>query len=87
MIIIPGNFGWLVVSVHERRFALISPWDCVQLLPLVWTMAYLPTAIRRVYGGGKSVVWGKSLVLMTVHLLVIFGLIVSAEIVAILKHG
>jgi hypothetical protein len=87
MIILPGNFGWLVISLYEQKFALISPWDCVQFLPLVWTVAYLPAAMRHVYGGGKWAVLGKSLVLITVHLLVIFSLIVGAEITAILKHG
>lgn len=87
MIVVPGNFGWLVAATYDGKFALISPWDCLQLLPVLWALAYLPAAMRQVYGGSRAANWGKALVLMTVHLLVIVGLIVGAEAIAILRHG
>lgn len=87
MIVVPGNFGWLAASLYDQKFEFISPWDCLQLLPVLWIVAYLPAAMRRVYGGSGAANWGRSLVLMTVHLLVIVSLIVGAEGIAILRHG
>ncbi len=87
MIVLPGNFGWLVATICEGKFSLISPWDCLQLLPVLCVLAYLPAAMRRVYGGSRPASWGRSVVLMTVHLLVIASLIVGAEGIAILRHG
>ena len=87
MIVLPGNFGWLLASLEGRRFGLISAWDCVQLLPLAWVLVYLPAAIRRVYGGGRRAAWARSLVLMGVHGLVILALMAGAEIIAILQHA
>jgi hypothetical protein len=87
MIVLPGNFGWLLASLEGRRFGLISAWDCVQLLPVAWILVYLPAAIRRVYGGSSRAAWARSLVLMGVHGLVILALMAGAEIVAILKHA
>jgi hypothetical protein len=87
MIVMPGNLGWLFVCIHERMFTAISSWDWLQLLPVAWTLGYLPTAMRRVYGGSWPGICAKSLVLMTVHLAVIFSLVVCAEIITILKHG
>jgi hypothetical protein len=87
MILIPGNLGWLVACLYQPLYALITPWDWVQLLPVLWSLAYLPAALRAVYGGGRCANWGRSLVLMSVHLLVVGILIIGAEVIAILKHG
>lgn len=87
MILIPGNLAWLVACVWKRLFTLISAWDAVQLLPALWIVAYLPAALRRVYGGSRRAAWIKSLVLMSVHLLVILALVAAAEGIAILKHA
>jgi hypothetical protein len=87
MILIPGNLGWLVACLYQPLYALITPWDWVQLLPVLWSLAYLPAALRAVYGGGRWANWGRSLVLMSVHLLVVGILIIGAEVIAILKHG
>jgi hypothetical protein len=87
MILIPGNLGWLIACLSQPFYSLISAWDCVQVLPVLWSLAYLPTALRAVYGGGTWAAWGKSMVLVTVHVLVIFSLVVGAEIIAILRHG
>jgi hypothetical protein len=87
MILIPGNLGWLIACVAQGTFALISPWDYVQLLPVAWIVAYVPAAMRTVYGGSRRAARARSLALMTVHLLVICSLVVGAEIIAILQHG
>lgn len=87
MIVVPGNFGWLLASLKEGRFGLISAWDYVQLLLVAWILLYLPAAIQRVYGGGRRAAWARSLVLMGVHGLVILALMAGAEIIAILKHA
>lgn len=87
MILIPGNLGWLAACLYQPMVALVTPWDWVQLLPVLWSLAYLPAALRAVYGGGRWASRGKALVLMTVHMLVIFSLVIGAEVVGILKHG
>jgi hypothetical protein len=87
MILIPGNLGWLIACLSQPFYSLISAWDWVQLLPVLWSLAYLPAALRAVYGGGKGAAWGKSLVLVTVHLAVICSLVIGAEVIAILRHG
>lgn len=86
MIAIPGNIAWLLICLYEGLPAFLSVWDGLQLLPLLWIAAYLPMALRRVYGGRAWAVQGLSLLLMTVHLLVIVGLVVVAETIAILTH-
>jgi hypothetical protein len=87
MILIPGNLAWLLAALYSRLYALITPWDWVQLLPIVWSAAYLPGAIRRVYGGSRPAAAGKALVLALVHLTVIAGLVVGAELLAVLRHA
>ena len=87
MIVIPGNLGWLIACVAQGTFTQVSPWDVVQLLPVAWILAYVPAAMHTVYGGSKWAAVGRSLVLMTVHLLVICSLVLGAEIIAILRHG
>jgi hypothetical protein len=87
MILVPGNVAWLLASLHSGLHAAISPWDWLQLLPVAWIVAYVPAAVRRVYGGSRRAAWVRSAVLMSVHLLVIVGLVVGAEAIAIFKHG
>jgi len=87
MILIPGNLVWLFGAGYYGAFAQISIWDWMQLLPLIWMVAYLPAALRRVYGGKTWKVWIQSIVLMSVHVSVILSLVAAAEIIAIFKHG
>ena len=87
MMAIPGNAAWLFAMIHVQKLSMVSVWDCLQLLPLAWIVAYLPAALRHVYGGSRSAAWGKALVLMGVHLLVIMGLIAAAETMAILTQA
>jgi len=42
-------------------------------------VTYLPVALRRVYGGSRRAAWVKSLVLMSVHRLVILALVVARK--------
>jgi len=86
MIAIPGNVGWLVMCLAKGLPAHVSAWDWVQLLPLAWVAAYLPAALRRVYGSTPWAAWGLALLLMAVHLAAIFGLVVAAEMVAFLTY-
>lgn len=86
MILIPGNAAWLMICLYEGKRALISAWDWLQLLPLAWALAYLPAALRRVYGGGLAASWLRALLLACVHLGVIAALIVGAELLSILRH-
>lgn len=87
MMALPGNVAWLVVASIKHQVRLISFWDCLQLLPFIWLLAYLPIAMRRVYGGTRLATGGKWLVLITVHLLVISVLTILAECIAIVGHG
>jgi hypothetical protein len=87
MIVVPGNFVWLALTLYDHKPALASVWDALQLLPVLWLLAYLPIALRRVYGGSMAAAWVRSLLLLAVHGAVILGLIVGAEIIAILGHS
>ena len=66
---------------------LTSVWDWVQLLPVLWMLAYLSAALRAVHGSRRRSAWAKSLVLAGVHVLVIASLVIGAELIAILRHG
>lgn len=87
MILLPGNVGWLVACLYTGRFVALSAWDFLQVVPLLWLLAYLPAAMRRVYGGTPRAAWAKSLIVASVHLAVILGLVVCAELIAIVKHA
>jgi hypothetical protein len=87
MMALPGNVAWLVMAIVKHETRLISPWDCLQLLPLLWLLAYLPVAMQRVYGGTRLATGCKWLVLITVHLLVIAVLTILAEGIAIVGHA
>ncbi|MDB5959627.1 MAG: hypothetical protein JWP59_921 [Massilia sp.] len=87
MIVLPGNFLWLLLTFYDHKPALASFWDALQVVPVLWLLAYLPVALRRVYGGSAAAAWARSLLLLSVHAAVIVGLIIGAEIIAILGHG
>lgn len=74
-------------ALHTNAFAFFmlsltilvpGSWDFVHLVLFVWLAFYLPTAMRRVYGGGRLVTGLRWLVLMTLHLLSIIAAIVLA---------
>lgn len=74
-------------ALHTNAFAffmlgvlvlLPKDWDFIRFLLNVWLAFYLPTAMRRVYGGGRMATGLRWLVLMTLHLLSIVLAIVLA---------
>jgi hypothetical protein len=65
-------------ALHTNAFAffmlsvlilLPKHWDFIRLLLNVWLAFYLPTAMRRVYGGGRMATGLRWLMLMALHLL------------------
>lgn len=87
MVALPGNVAWLAIAAVQHELRLVSLWDYLQLLPLVWLLAYLPVALRRVYGGARLATAGKWVVLLIVHVLVIAMLTVCAELIGVAGHG
>jgi len=87
MMAVPGNVVWLAIAAIKDELRLTSAWDYLQLLPFIWLLAYLPVAMRRLYGGTRLTTACKWLVLITVHLLVISMLSIAAEFIAIVGHA
>lgn len=84
MIIVPGNVAWLALCIYEGVVPLISWWDCLQLIPFMWLVLYLPAALRRVYGGSwRSTCW-RWLTLIAVHVVTVAILTVAAQLVGII---
>jgi hypothetical protein len=54
---------------------------------VLWGAAYLPVALRRVYGGRRWANNARAMVLASVHFAVIVALIVAAELIPIFRHG
>lgn len=74
-------------ALHTNAFAFFmlsvmvlmpGSWDFIRFLLFVWLAFYLPTAMRRVYGGGRLVTGLRWLVLTTLHLFSIVAAIVLA---------
>lgn len=75
-------------ALHTNAFAFClmsvlmlvpSSWGFVQFLLFLWLTFYLPTAMRRVYGGGRLVTSLRWLVLMLLHFLsVVLAIVLSA---------
>lgn len=84
MIITPGSIGWLITGSLSGQSAYISAWDYFQLLPFLCLVAYLPVAMRRVYGGSRLATAVRSLVLISAHLLVVSIATVLAELIGII---
>lgn len=60
-----NGFAFLMLSL----FILADGWGFVRLVLLAWLAFYLPTAMRRVYGGGRTATALRWIVLMVLHLL------------------
>lgn len=58
-------FAFFMLSL----FILANGWDFVRFLLLAWLVVYLPTAMRRVYGGGRLVTGVRWITLVALHLL------------------
>jgi hypothetical protein len=61
-------------ALHTNAFAymqitliLLSPWGLLTFAFSMWLMFYLPTAMRRVYGGSRKVTFLRWVVLGTLH--------------------
>lgn len=61
-------------ALHTNAFAymqitliLLSPWGWLTFAFSMWLMFYLPTAMRRVYGGSRKVTFLRWMVLGTLH--------------------
>ena len=76
-------------ALHSNAFAFFmlsvmilvpGSWDFVRFLLFVWLAFYLPTAMRRVYGGGRLLTGVRWLVLMVLHL-------VSVSLAIVLSVG
>nr|WP_229521341.1 DUF3667 domain-containing protein [Massilia sp. IC2-477] len=74
-------------ALHTNAFAFFmlsitilvpGSWDFIRFLLTVWLAFYLPTAMRRVYGGGRLITGLRWVVLMTLHLLSIVLAIIVA---------
>lgn len=87
MMAIPGNAGWIIGAATQHVMQYVSVWDYLQLLPLVWLLAYLPFAMRRVYSGSWGATVVKWLVLISVHVFVIALFTVLAELIAVVGGG
>jgi hypothetical protein len=73
-------------ALHTNAFAylqitlmILSPWSFVTFLLGVWLVFYLPTAMRRVYGGSRTVTFLRWVVLAALH-----GLSLSVAVLAAL---
>jgi len=87
MIALPGSLSWLMLSLALRNYSAISAWDCLQWLPFLYLLTYLPMAMRRVYGGSHASTALRWLVLITVHMSVVVIATVLAELIGIVGHG
>ena len=75
----------LLFALHANAFAYLMlgaaialPWEFGRFLLIVWLCAYLPLAMRRVYGGRTSLILLRWVVLMLLHLLSIGAAILLA---------
>lgn len=59
-----NGFAFLMLSL----FTLAHEWGFVRFVLLTWLVFYLPTAMRRVYGGGRIPTALRWIVLMLLHL-------------------
>lgn len=64
----------LLFALHTNAFAyfqltllMLSPWKWLSFALLAWLVFYLPTAMRRVYGGSRTVTFVRWIVLAFLH--------------------
>jgi hypothetical protein len=73
-------FAFLMLSL----FIVADGWNFVRLVLLAWLVFYLPTAMRRVYGGGRTVTALRWIVLMFLHLVTLVSFVVTAVLSGLL---
>ena len=67
-------FAFFMLSL----FVLADGWDFVRFVLLAWLVAYLPIAMRRVYGGGRIVTGLRWITLVALHLLSLIAAVALA---------
>ena len=85
----------VLFALHSNAFAFmiiglliaVDPlgWGALQAALVAWLVFYLPTAMRRVYGGSRSVTFLRWIVLATMHLVSIIGAILAAFAMAVIS--
>ncbi|GAB3379755.1 DUF3667 domain-containing protein [Massilia agri] len=73
-------FAFLMLSL----FIVADGWNFVRLVLLAWLVFYLPTAMRRVYGGGRTMTALRWIVLMFLHLVTLVSFVVTAVLSGLL---
>ncbi|MEW6762288.1 MAG: DUF3667 domain-containing protein [Pseudomonadota bacterium] len=73
-------FAFLMLSL----FIVADGWNFVRFVLLAWLVFYLPTAMRRVYGGGRTVTALRWIVLMFLHLVTLAAFVLSAVLSGVL---
>jgi hypothetical protein len=85
MILIPGSIGWVAMAPFVKDGLVhTSAWDFLQIVPFLYLVAYLPIAMRRVYGGTRAQTGWRWLVLVSAHLLVVAISTIVAELIGIM---
>ncbi|KFI06073.1 DUF3667 domain-containing protein [Massilia sp. BSC265] len=75
-----NGFAFLMLSL----FMLADGWNFVRFVLLAWLVFYLPTAMRRVYGGGRIMTALRWTVLMVLHLFTLVTAVSLAVAVGLL---
>jgi hypothetical protein len=73
-------FAFFMLSL----FILADGWNFVRFVLLAWLVFYLPTAMRRVYGGGRAMTALRWLVLLALHLLTLVTVVSVAVALGLL---
>ncbi|KFC67966.1 DUF3667 domain-containing protein [Massilia sp. LC238] len=73
-------FAFLMLSL----FMLADGWNFVRVVLLAWLVFYLPTAMRRVFGGGRIVTALRWMVLMVLHLVTLVTVVFLAVALGLL---
>jgi hypothetical protein len=79
-------------ALHTNAFAylqitlmMLSPWGFLTFLLGVWLVFYLPTAMRRVYGGSRIVTFLRWVVLATLHALSLAVAVLAALVLPMIS--
>ncbi|CAN7178694.1 DUF3667 domain-containing protein [Massilia sp. LjRoot122] len=73
-------FAFFMLSL----FILADGWNFVRFVLLAWLVFYLPTAMRRVYGGGRAMTALRWVVLLALHLLTLVTVVSLAVALGLL---
>lgn len=73
-------FAFLMLSL----FMLADGWSIVRLALLAWLVFYLPTAMRRVFGGGRLTTALRWMVLMVLHVFTLMMVVFLAVALGLL---